>query len=228
MRPKSQVNIVRVMFPATRRTTIPRPTHFNRPQRGHEGAAHISLVTRRLTALLAVRTCRFGIGLFAPGLQQVATDLEHAAAHQLLGLLQIIQHFWERLSQRSQLLLTPLDFHNQRLLDRLGDIRCTHGRILVALMEIEHALTCPSTPFLSNHPTFAPQDLSRTQQSGQLHVYHELVRPLAHGRPIRLEFAVLTKTRLPELTCHQVPPDHHSIERTRRIVARVWEGMQAA
>src|SRR5207237_2764102 len=75
----------------------------------------------------------------------------------------------ERLSQRSQLLLTPLDFHNQRLLDRLGDIRCTHGRILVALMEIEHALTCPSTPFLSNHPTFAPQDLSRTRAKARSH-----------------------------------------------------------
>src|SRR5207244_729481 len=52
-------------------------------------------------------------------------------------------------------------------------------------------------------------------------------RPLARGRPVRLMFAVLTKTGVPDLVRHQVPVDRHAIERTKQIVARVWHGMQS-
>jgi hypothetical protein len=66
------------------------------------------------------------------------------------------------------------------------------------------------------------------EQTGQLHLYHELVRPVAHGRPIRMEFAVLTKTRGPELVRHHVPAYRQSIERTRHVVARAWDAMQTS
>jgi hypothetical protein len=43
---------------------------------------------------------------------------------------------------------------------------------------------------------------------------------------VRLEFIVLTKTRVPELATHEVAADRHAIERTRAVVARVWDAMQ--
>jgi putative RecB family exonuclease len=60
----------------------------------------------------------------------------------------------------------------------------------------------------------------------QLLLYSELVKQMADGRPIKLAFAVLTKTRLPELTVHDVPLDAHQVNRTKRIVERVWQAIQ--
>jgi CRISPR/Cas system-associated exonuclease Cas4 (RecB family) len=61
----------------------------------------------------------------------------------------------------------------------------------------------------------------------QLLLYSELVKPLADGKPIQLSFAVLTKTKLPTLTVHDVPLDMQEVERTKRTVERVWQAMQA-
>jgi hypothetical protein len=60
----------------------------------------------------------------------------------------------------------------------------------------------------------------------QLLLYSELARPLADGKPMRLRFAVLTKTRIPELTFHQVQLDPRQLTRTKRIVERVWKAIQ--
>jgi putative RecB family exonuclease len=65
------------------------------------------------------------------------------------------------------------------------------------------------------------------EAAGQLLLYHDLVWPLSDGRPLRLEFVVLTKTKVPDLTCHPVPCDRRQIERTQRIVKRVWTAIQA-
>ena len=43
--------------------------------------------------------------------------------------------------------------------------------------------------------------------AGQLLLYHELAKPIADGRPIRLELAVLTKTKTPEVFRHEVQAD---------------------
>jgi putative RecB family exonuclease len=63
--------------------------------------------------------------------------------------------------------------------------------------------------------------------AGQLHLYHELARPLADGRPVRLEFAVLTKTKSPEVFRHEVTVAPQQIGRTKRIVERVWRAIEA-
>jgi putative RecB family exonuclease len=63
--------------------------------------------------------------------------------------------------------------------------------------------------------------------SPQLLLYSELVKPIADGRPVKLSFAVLTKTKVPSLTVHQVPLDQRQIERTKRTVERVWGAIQA-
>ena len=63
--------------------------------------------------------------------------------------------------------------------------------------------------------------------SPQLLLYSELVKPIADGRPVKLSFAVLTKTKVPCLTVHDVPLEPQQIERTKRIVARVWRAIEA-
>lgn len=63
--------------------------------------------------------------------------------------------------------------------------------------------------------------------AGQLLLYHELARPIADGRPVRLEFAVITKTKVPEVYRHEVRADPQQIERTKRVVERVWGAIEA-
>lgn len=62
--------------------------------------------------------------------------------------------------------------------------------------------------------------------SPQLLLYSELVQPIADGRPVKLSFAVLTKTKVPSLTVHEVPLDQRQVERTKRTVERVWQAIQ--
>lgn len=58
--------------------------------------------------------------------------------------------------------------------------------------------------------------------AGQLLLYHELVRSFALRKRVRLQFAVLTKTKEPAVDLHEVPVDARRIDRTKRIVERVW------
>ena len=44
--------------------------------------------------------------------------------------------------------------------------------------------------------------------------------------PIRLQFAVITKTKQPEVAIHTVTPDPLRIERIRQLIQRVWAGIQ--
>ena len=63
--------------------------------------------------------------------------------------------------------------------------------------------------------------------AGQLLLYHELAKPIADGRPIRLEFAVVTKTKVPEVIRHEVRADPQQIDRMKRIVELVWGAIEA-
>ena len=50
---------------------------------------------------------------------------------------------------------------------------------------------------------------------------------LADGRPIRLAFVVLTKTKTLEVCWHEVQADRRQIDRAKRIVERVWRAVDA-
>jgi putative RecB family exonuclease len=65
------------------------------------------------------------------------------------------------------------------------------------------------------------------ESAAQLLLYSEMVKPLADGKPLRLEFAVLTKTKVPNLTIHPVEIDSHQVERMKRLFERVWRAIQA-
>jgi putative RecB family exonuclease len=63
--------------------------------------------------------------------------------------------------------------------------------------------------------------------ASQLLMYHELTKALSDGRPIKLRFGVLTKTKQPELTLYPVEVSHQRVERTKRIVERAWRAIQS-
>lgn len=63
--------------------------------------------------------------------------------------------------------------------------------------------------------------------AGQLLLYHELVRDFAPRKRVRLQFAVLTKAKVPVIDMHEVPADVRRIDRTKRIVERVWKAIDA-
>jgi putative RecB family exonuclease len=59
-------------------------------------------------------------------------------------------------------------------------------------------------------------------------LYAELVRPLAQAlgnRPIRPEWAVITKTKQPSVELHTLTPDAKQIARTKATVRNVWQAI---
>ncbi len=63
--------------------------------------------------------------------------------------------------------------------------------------------------------------------AAQLLIYSELVRDFAPQKRVRLQFAVLTKTKDPAIDLHEVPVDVRRIDRTKRIVERVWKAIDS-
>jgi len=61
----------------------------------------------------------------------------------------------------------------------------------------------------------------------QLLLYGELAKDLADGKPLRLAFAVLTKTRIPDLTIHPVTTAPEQVSRTRAVVRRLWQAIES-
>jgi RecB family exonuclease len=65
------------------------------------------------------------------------------------------------------------------------------------------------------------------ESSEQLLLYGELVRRLGLSARVRLQFAVLTKTKQPVVECHPVETNPEKVRRTQRIVERVWRAISA-
>jgi len=65
------------------------------------------------------------------------------------------------------------------------------------------------------------------QAAGQLLLYYELARELAGGKPVRLQFAVLTKTKQPSLEVVPVELQAGRITRTAKTVEHVWRAIEA-
>lgn len=64
--------------------------------------------------------------------------------------------------------------------------------------------------------------------AAQLLLYSELVKPLSDGKPLRLAFGVITKTKVPALHMHPVVHSQARVQRTKRIVERIWRAIQTA
>ena len=65
------------------------------------------------------------------------------------------------------------------------------------------------------------------EQSDQLLLYGHLVRDLIPGKPIRLQFAILTKHKTPQTQVLDVQPSPQRLQRTRRIFESVWKAIQS-
>lgn len=61
----------------------------------------------------------------------------------------------------------------------------------------------------------------------QLLLYSELVKDLIPGKQMRLQFVVLTKTKEPAIDVHELPVVPQRVDRTKRIVERVWRAIEA-
>lgn len=61
---------------------------------------------------------------------------------------------------------------------------------------------------------------------GQLMLYSELAKELMPGKPIRLQFLVITKSKSPVVELHKINIDSARIKRTRSIVRQVWQAMR--
>jgi CRISPR/Cas system-associated exonuclease Cas4 (RecB family) len=81
------------------------------------------------------------------------------------------------------------------------------------------------TDFKTSRGAWSPDHVM--DSAGQLLLYHELAKPLAEGRPIKLAFALFTKTAAAQVVLHQVPVDPHQVERTKTIVETVWRSIEA-
>jgi putative RecB family exonuclease len=61
----------------------------------------------------------------------------------------------------------------------------------------------------------------------QLLLYQNLAQTLGHGKKVRLQFGVLTKTKDPVVETHAVANDPQQIARAYAIVERVWNAIRA-
>ena len=61
----------------------------------------------------------------------------------------------------------------------------------------------------------------------QLLLYSELARDFAPGKRVRLEFAVLTKTKEVTIDRHTAAAEPAQVGRIKRVVERVWRAIEA-
>jgi CRISPR/Cas system-associated exonuclease Cas4 (RecB family) len=63
--------------------------------------------------------------------------------------------------------------------------------------------------------------------AAQLLLYGELAKDFSPGKKLILQFGVLTKTKEVDIDTHRFAFDQSQLDRTKRIVERVWQAIQA-
>ena len=58
-------------------------------------------------------------------------------------------------------------------------------------------------------------------------MYAELAKDFAPGKPVMLEFVILTKTKEPVVDRHLMPVDPAQVTRTKRVVENVWRAIES-
>ena len=70
-------------------------------------------------------------------------------------------------------------------------------------------------------------DYQAEDQSEQLLLYGELARRLIPDKRVRLQFAVITKTKDPKVQLLEATFDKSKLDRTKRVFQNVWSAIQA-
>ncbi|QDU30681.1 PD-(D/E)XK nuclease superfamily protein [Anatilimnocola aggregata] len=65
------------------------------------------------------------------------------------------------------------------------------------------------------------------ESTEQLLLYSELAADFAPGKPVRIEFAVLTKTKTVAIEQHSVAVQRAPVDRMKRVVERVWNAINS-
>ncbi|WP_254511409.1 RecB family exonuclease [Anatilimnocola floriformis] len=66
------------------------------------------------------------------------------------------------------------------------------------------------------------------ESAAQLLLYGELAKDFAPSKRLRLQFGVLTKTKEVSVEVHRVTFEQAQLDRTKRVVERVWQAIKAA
>jgi RecB family exonuclease len=61
----------------------------------------------------------------------------------------------------------------------------------------------------------------------QLILYAELAKDFAPGKPLKLEFVILTKAKEPVVDRHLMPVDPAQVTRTKAVVEKVWRAIES-
>ena len=69
------------------------------------------------------------------------------------------------------------------------------------------------------------EDFTQQVAAEQLLLYTELARDFAPGKPLRIEFSVLTKTKEVSVDRHGLAVDPARVDRTKRVIARIWNAI---
>ncbi len=88
---------------------------------------------------------------------------------------------------------------------------------------VEHDEALTVTDFKTARSRWSSAEVNASE--GQLLIYYELVRQFT-DKPIRLQFAILTKTKQPDIEFQTVDPDPQRVERIRHLVQNVWASIQ--
>ena len=69
-------------------------------------------------------------------------------------------------------------------------------------------------------------DQQAEDQSEQLLLYADLARRLVPGKQLRLQFAVITKAKMPKVQLLETEFDENRLNRTKRVFESVWSAIQ--
>ena len=81
------------------------------------------------------------------------------------------------------------------------------------------------TDWKTSRAKYTPDQVN--ESAAQLLLYGELAKDFAPGKQIRLQFGVLTKTKDVCVDFHSFPFEQSTLDRTKRVVERVWQAIQA-
>jgi hypothetical protein len=95
----------------------------------------------------------------------------------------------------------------------------------VDLLVDDHA-TLTVTDFKSSRSRWNADHVEAS--ADQLLLYGQLVREIAEGRKLELQFCVITKTTDPSVECHAVEWSPARAARSTRIVERVWSAIASS
>lgn len=91
------------------------------------------------------------------------------------------------------------------------------------LMETDSELSV--TDFKSSRSRWSAEQVADAGE--QLLLYGSLARELAPQKPLRLQFGVVTKAKQPTIECYVVDAAEYRIDRAKRVVERVWQGIES-